>query len=136
MSTDKALNTLNEFFNDKTRQRAADALVEVAAAVAESNHNEQEIAQGLAALSNYDATYTNISFEEGVRRLQERITEQGREVAMLRGLYDRTDDIITSAKVALVESVTADHRWHTPEEKCPHVRCIALNKIEALRHDD
>ena len=41
-----------------------------------------------------------------------------------------SDEVITACKVALVESVTADHRWHPPQENCPHTRCVALNKID------
>jgi hypothetical protein len=70
---------------------------------------------------------------EGIRQLRERITTEMKERQMLRALYDNSDAVITACKVALVESITADHRWHPPEENCPHVRCIALNKIEALR---
>jgi len=133
---EKAFSNLKEAFSEKARVHSLEALEEVAAAIAEAEHDKVEIRDGLGALLAYDSTYTEISIGEGIRRLRERITDQSREISMLRGLYGRSDDVITSAKVALVDSITADHRWHTEEEKCPHVRCIALNRIERLRNDD
>lgn len=133
MLAEKSLSVLKDAFDEKARTRAVEALAEVREAVAEADHLKSEIGAGLAALSAYDSTFTDISFEEGVRRLREKVSELVRETQMLRGLYDRSDDVIISCKVALMNDVTADHRWHPPEESCPHVRCVALNKVEALR---
>jgi tRNA C32,U32 (ribose-2'-O)-methylase TrmJ len=135
MAVEKAFFTLRDMLDEKQRQRCLESLDEIAAAMADTEHVASENSDAMAQLSEYDSTWTNISLAEGIRRLRERITEQGRETSMLRGLYDRSDDVITSCKVALVDSITADHRWHSPDEKCPHVRCIALNKVEALRGD-
>lgn len=133
MVAEKALLILRDGFDEKQRQRGLDALEEVAKIVAETGHLETELREALTTLADYDSTYTNISIAEGIRRLRERINEQSRETSSERILYARSGDVITACKVALVESITADHRWHTPEEACPHFRCVALNKIEALR---
>jgi hypothetical protein len=130
---EKALFTLADFLDEKTRVRALDALEEVRGVIREAEHSDEELRQALAEITTYDSTLTNISVAEGIRQLRERITTEMKERQMLRALYDNSDAVITACKVALVESITADHRWHPPEEKCPHVRCIALNKIEALR---
>jgi hypothetical protein len=133
MLAEKSLSVLKDAFDEKARTRAVEALVEVSAVIADSEHVKSTINAGLAELSNHDSTWTDISLDEGIRRLRERIREQNRETAMLRGLYEKSDGVITSCKVALMDSVTADHRWHPPEENCPHVRCKALNAIEDLR---
>ena len=135
MLAEKALFTLADVLDEKTRTRALEALNEVRGVVLEAEHNQEEIKEGLNALTNYDSTLNNVSFAEGVRQLTERINEYTRELAMTRVLAERSDDTITACKVALVESITADHRWHPPEEHCPNSRCVALNKIEALRGD-
>jgi hypothetical protein len=133
MLAEKALFTLADFLDEKTRVRALDALEEVRGDIREAEHSDEELRQALAEITTYDSTLTNISVAEGIRQLRERITTEMKERQMLRALYDNSDAVITACKVALVESITADHRWHPPEENCPHVRCIALNKIEALR---
>ena len=133
MLAEKSLSVLKDAFDEKERTRRVEALAEVAGALAEGQHLRQEVDQGLSALGTYDSTLSNVTFAEGVRQLVERMNEYTKELALVRVLYERSDDALTSAKVALVESVTADHRWHPPEERCPHNRCVALNKIEALR---
>ncbi len=133
MLAEKALFTLVDFLDEKARIRALEALDEVRGAIREAEHSEDELRQAMAEITTYDSTYTDISVTEGIRRLRERITTDMKETQMLRALYDNSDAVITACKVALVESVTADHRWHPPEENCPHNRCIALNKIEELR---
>jgi hypothetical protein len=133
MLAEKALFTLADFLDEKTRIRALDALEEVRGVIREAEHSDEELRQALAEITTYDSTLTNINVAEGIRQLRERITTEMKERQMLRALYDNSDAVITACKVALVESITADHRWHPPEENCPHVRCIALNKIEALR---
>lgn len=133
MLAEKALFTLADVLDEKARTRALEALEEVRGVVAEAEHTQQELKEGLAALTNYDSTFVNVSFSEGVRQIAERVNEYVKELQMTRVLYERQDDVITACKVALVESVTADHRWHPPEERCPHTRCVALNKIEAVR---
>jgi hypothetical protein len=133
MLAEKALFTLGDFLDEKTRIKALDALDEVRGAIREAEHSDAELRASLAEITAYDSTLTNVSLSEGIRQLRERITVDMKETQMLRALYDNSDDVITACKVALVESITADHRWHTPEEDCPHVRCVALNKIGALR---
>jgi hypothetical protein len=133
MLAEKALFTLADFLDEKSRVKALDALQEVREAIREAEHSDDELRAAMAEVTTYDSTLTNISLSEGIRLLRERITTDMKETQLLRALYDNCDGVITACKVALVESLTADHRWHTPEEKCPHVRCIALNKIEALR---
>ena len=127
------LDVLKEAFSDKARTRALEAVAEIEKVVSESAHLEQLVRDTVAAISAYDTSLTDISLPEGIRRLRVRIDEQAKETSLLRELNQRSDEVITACKVALVDTVTADHRWHTSEENCPHARCIALNKIEALR---
>jgi hypothetical protein len=130
---EKSLSVLKDAFDEKARTRAVEALAEVSTVVADAEHVQGQISAALAELSSYDSTWTDISLDEGIRRLRERITSDSKETAMLRGLYDKSDDVITSCKVALYSEITADHKWHPPEDNCPHVRCVALNKIESIR---
>jgi hypothetical protein len=133
MLAEKALFTLADLLDEKTRLHALEALEEIREAIRDAGHSDDELRAAMAEVTTYDSTLTNISLSEGIRRLRERITTDMKETQMLRGLYDRSDAVITACKVALMDSVTADHRWHPPEEDCPHVRCKALNAIEDLR---
>jgi hypothetical protein len=133
MLAEKSLSVLKDAFDEKARSRAVEALAEVSTVIADSEHVQSTINSGLAELSAHDSTWTDISLDEGIRRLREQVRDQNREMSMLRGLYARSDEVITACKVALMDSVTADHRWHPPEENCPHVRCKALNAIEEIR---
>lgn len=135
MLAEKSLSVLKDAFDEKERTRRVEALAEVSQVVAEAQHLQDLTKDGIAALVTYDSSLSNVSFAEGVRVLVERINEYTKELQLIRALREKEDDALTSAKVALVESVTADHRWHPPEERCPHNRCVALNKIEALRGD-
>jgi tRNA C32,U32 (ribose-2'-O)-methylase TrmJ len=130
---EKSLSVLKDAFDEKARTRAVEALAEVSSSLAEVEHMQQELRAAMEQLTSHDSTWTDIVLSEGIRRLRERIVEDMRETQMLRSLYERSDGVITACKVALVESITSDHRWHPPEEHCPHARCIALNKIEELR---
>jgi hypothetical protein len=133
MLAEKALFTLADLLDDKARIRAVAALEEVREAIREAEHSDDELRAAMAEVTTYDSTLTNISLSEGIRLLRARITTDMKETQMLRGLYERSDGVITACKVALMDSLTADHRWHPPEENCPHVRCKALNAIEDLR---
>jgi hypothetical protein len=133
MLAEKALFTLADLLDEKTRLHALEALEEIREAIRDAGHSDDELRAAMAEVTTYDSTLTNISLSEGIRQLRERITTDMKETQMLRGLYDRSDGVITACKVALMDSVTADHRWHPPEEDCPHVRCKALNAIEDLR---
>ena len=133
MTIEKALLILADAYDEKQRERGVDALSEVSVALREAEHDKQELRDAMVEITSYDSTWTGLTLGGGIGRLRARITEQNKELQMLRGLYDRSDGVITAAKVAMMDSITADHRWHPPEENCPHVRCIALNKIEDLR---
>ena len=133
MTIEKALLILADAYDEKQRERGVEALSELSVAIKEAEHDKQDLRDALGEITSYDSTWTGVSIGEGIRRLRERITEQNKETQLLRALYERSDGVLTAAKVALMGDLTADHRWHPPEENCPHVRCIALNKIEDLR---
>jgi len=135
MLAEKALFTLGDFLDEKNRVRAIEALAEIKDVIREAEHKDEELRNAMAEVTSYDSTLVSISLSEGIRQLRTRISNDMKETAMLRALYANSDDVITACKVALVEAVTADHRWHPPQENCPHARCVALNKIEALRGD-
>lgn len=130
---EKALLILEDTYDEKARLRGLEAITEVRSVLQEAEHQSQEHIEAVSAIASYDSTWTGISLNEGISRLKQRSAEQAVELSELRDLTNRQDNVITSAKVALVESVTADHRWHPASENCPHVRCMALNRIEELR---
>jgi tRNA C32,U32 (ribose-2'-O)-methylase TrmJ len=130
---EKPLSVLRSGLDDKARLRQAEALNEVEEALKEAASLQDQLKQGLNEIATYDATWVDVSLAEGLRRIRKRVNEQQQETNLLRSLYEKSDGAITASKIALLDTVTADHRWHPPEDKCPHVRCVALNAIEELR---
>jgi tRNA C32,U32 (ribose-2'-O)-methylase TrmJ len=130
---EKPLSVLRSGLDDKARLRQSEALNEVEEALKEAASLQDQLQQGLNEMANYDATWVDINLAEGLRRIRKRLNEQQQETNLLRSLYEKSDGAITASKIALLDTVTADHRWHPPEAKCPHVRCVALNAIEELR---
>jgi hypothetical protein len=52
---EKALFTLADFLDEKTRVRALDALEEVRGVIREAEHSDEELRQALAEITTYDA---------------------------------------------------------------------------------
>lgn len=128
-------DTLREAFSDKARTRALEAIAELEARAKEADFAEDQLRQAIDELSLYDTTFSTVTIEEGIRRLRAVVDEQSKETALLRALAEKAEGAMTKAKVALMNDLTADHRWHPPEDNCPHARCVALNAIEDLRAD-
>ncbi len=133
MAVEKALLILEDGYDQKARERGLEALTEVRFAVEEAKHLSEILDEAHSALSSYDSTWTSLSLNAAITQLKQRSAEQAQELSELRDLTNKQEDVLTAAKVALVETVTADHQWHPPSENCPHSRCLALNRIEGLR---